>query len=333
VIQANLNQSVRGVYSSTQDLLRLRHLVQDLTLTTQRNSSALMNGPQRTHFRGRGMEFAEVRPYQPGDDIRTIDWRVTARTQAPHTKLFQEERERPVYVMVDLRAPMFFGSRVQFKSVFATELAAIIGWIAQTNNDRIGGLLFNDQQQNDIRAKRGKHAVLQLLHQLLTYNHALNSPLPPPHSLRLEDMLTDLRRVAKPGSAVFILSDFHDFNPDCRKPLTSLAKHCDLALVHIYDPLERQLPKKGVLSVTNGRQKRLLDTGSKKLQHEFSEHFNRLLTELRTACVDAAVPLIDAPVNQSAEQLALTLFNPRHPGARHRTSTARHSTSTKRRAR
>lgn len=308
---ANAAGSTAGVYSSTEDLLRLRYLAQDLSLVTRRNSRAVMNGPQRTLFRGRGMEFAEVRPYQAGDDIRTIDWRVTARTQTPHTKLFQEERERPVYVMVDLRSPMFFGSQVQLKSVFATELAAIIGWAAQANNDRIGGLIFGDREHSDIRAKRGKHAVLELLHQLLRYNHALNSPIPKSDGKPLHDMLTDLRRVARPGSTLFVLSDFHDFTSACREPLTTLAKHCELALIHIYDPLEKQLPPKSILPVTDGRQKRLLDTGSRATRQAFSHYFSERLALLRQACVGSGVPLVDAPVDQPTEQLAMQLFNPR----------------------
>ncbi len=298
-----------GVYSSTAELLRLRYIAQDLTLVTQRNSQALMNGAQRTHFRGRGMEFAEVRPYQAGDDIRTIDWRVTARTQSPHTKLFQEERERPVFVMVDQRSPMFFGSRLQFKSVFATELAAIIGWTAQANNDRIGALLFGDRDQRDIRARRGKHAVLEFLHQLLAYNHALTTPVPQPRSTSMASMLTDLRRIAKPGSSVFVLSDFHDFDESCRESLYTLTKHCDATLIHIHDPLEKHLPRQGLLPVTDGQRRLLLNANSRATREAFSHHFAERLALLRSACDSSGIPLVNAELRQSAEQLALELFS------------------------
>ena len=310
----NVNESldfkaIAGVYSSTADLLRLRYLAQDLTLVTRRNSQALMDGIQRTHFRGRGMEFAEVRPYQAGDDIRNIDWRVTARTQSPHTKLFQEERERPVFVMVDQRSPMFFGSRLQFKSVFATELAAIIGWAAQANNDRIGALVFGDHDQRDIRARRGKHAVLELLHQLLAYNHALTTPMPQSNSISMAVMLSDLRRVAKPGSSVFVLSDFHDFDETCRESLFTLTKHCDATLINIYDPLEKQLPQRGLLPITDGQHRLLLNASSKVTRQTFSQRFTDRLSLLRTTCNSAGIPLVNAELNQSAEQLALALFS------------------------
>ncbi len=309
-------KAVAGVYSSTEDLLRLRYLSQNLTLVTRRNSSALMDGSQRTRARGRGMEFAEVRPYQAGDDIRTIDWRVTARTQSPHTKLFQEERERPVFVMVDQRSPMFFGSRVQFKSVFAAELAAIISWTAQANNDRIGALLLGDHQQTDIRARRGKHAVLEFLHQLLDYNHALSTPVPQSDSISLASMLTDLRRVAKPGSSVFVLSDFYDFDDSCREPLATLTKHCDATLIHIVDPLERELPRRGLLPITDGRHKRLLDAGSRATRTDFSRRYDERLNSLRSLCNNAGIPLVNADTQSTAEQLALDLFSQRRQNAR-----------------
>lgn len=311
--QPSHRKAAAGVYSSTAEVLRLRYLAQNLTLVTRRNSQALMHGIQRTHMRGRGMEFSEVRPYQAGDDIRTIDWRVTARTQAPHTKLFQEERERPVFVMVDMRSPMFFGSRTQFKSVFATELAAIIGWTAQANNDRIGALLFGDDRQSDIRARRGKHAVLELLHQLLAYNHALTSPIPRPNSNRLSDMLADLRRVAKPGSALFILSDFHDFDQGCVEPLMTLAKHCDATLIDIYDPLEQKLPNHGLLPITDGQRRLTLNAGSRAEREAFAEQFSRRIALIRTTCNNSGLPLVDAELTQSAEQLALRLFSQRKP--------------------
>merc|ERR1711916_149956 len=127
------------------------------------------------------MEFEEVRVYQPGDDIRTIDWRVTARTQVAHTKLFQEEREKPVLLVVDQRSNMFFGSQRCFKSVYAAHIAATLGWAAIYQNDRVGALVFGDDQQRDVRPKRSKHAQLSFLQQLVEFNHKLISPVPKNH--------------------------------------------------------------------------------------------------------------------------------------------------------
>ena len=224
-----------GVYTTTEELINLRQLGKELNLSIKRPSQALMSGAVKTQYRGRGMEFAEVRPYQAGDDIRTIDWRVTARTQTPYTKLFQEERERPVFVMIDQRSPMFFGSRSIFKSVYATYIAAAIGWSAHNNNDRIGALIFGDNEQGDIRAKRGKKAVLELLMQLTTFNQKLTSPIPATRPIDLASMLKEVRRIAKPGSAVYILSDFHDYDWHCTDQLSTISRHSELTALHLSD--------------------------------------------------------------------------------------------------
>lgn len=298
-----------GVYVSVDELLRLRHLSRDLTLTTRKRSQALLEGSVRTRYRGRGMEFSEVRPYQPGDDIRTIDWRVTARVQAPYTKLFQEERERPIFVMVDQRSPMFFGSQQCFKSVFAAQVATLIAWIANNNSDRIGALVFGDNRQGDIRAKRSKHAVLDLLHQLVEFNRELAGPIPADGGTSLLDMLTETSRIARPGSLVILLSDFHDFSSECREPLSQLAKRSDVMALHVYDILERQLPRAGQLAVSNGSDRLTLDLGAvaQRFQSAFDQHQNGL----RQTCNNTGVQYVHAPVNQSLEGFVRDLFSPR----------------------
>ena len=298
-----------GVYVSVDDLLRLRHLSRDLTLTTRKRSQALLEGSVRTRYRGRGMEFSEVRPYQPGDDIRTIDWRVTARVQAPYTKLFQEERERPIFVMVDQRSPMFFGSQLCFKSVFAAQVAAVIAWIANNNSDRVGALVFGDRRQGDIRAKRSKHAVLDLLHQLVEFNRALTGPIPADGGTSLLDMLTETSRIARPGSLVILLSDFHDFSAECREPLSRLAKRSDVMALHVYDPLERQLPRGGQLAVSNGTDRLTLDLAT--VARQFQSAFDEQQAGLRQACNNTGVQYVHAPVNQSLEGFVRDLFSPR----------------------
>lgn len=298
-----------GVYTSVDDLLRLRHLSRDLTLNMRKRSQALLEGSVRTRYRGRGMEFAEVRPYQPGDDIRTIDWRVTARVQSPYTKLFQEERERPIFVMVDQRSPMFFGSRVCFKSVFAAQIAAVVAWIANHNSDRIGGLLFGDTRQGDIRAKRSQHAVLDLLHQLVEFNRALSGPVPPASSTALLEMLTETSRIARPGSLVILISDFHDLTPQCREPLSQLAKRSDVMALHVYDPLERELPHAGQLAVSDGQQRLTLDVAA--IAQSFQKAFDQHQAELRQSCATTGVQYVHAPVNQPLEGFVRDLFSTR----------------------
>lgn len=292
----------RGAYTELASLLRCRFSAQDLKLFAHRPARSLLSGGERTRFRGRGMDFEEVRLYQPGDDIRSIDWRVTARTQIAHTKIFREERERPVFMLVDQRSPLFFGSTRCFKSVLAAHIAALLGWAALANGDRLGALVFGDYDQRDVRPRRSKHTVLELLHQLQDYNHRLVSPLmPEPGTLangqpqqanRLQDMLADARRIAKPGCALFIISDFHDMNESAEQQLFELARHTDVTLIHIYDQLERQLISNSALTISNGRERLQLAANEKAFQQAYKNQFDQHLNLLTTICKRLRIPLL-----------------------------------------
>lgn len=195
-------------------------------------------------LRGRGMEYDESRPYQPGDDIRQLDWRVTARTGRPHTKLFREERERPVFLCVDYRRSMFFATRGVFKAVQAARAASILAWRAQQNGDRVGGLVFADAEHHELPPRRGKAAAIQWVKLLASeapkYRRAAAEPA---GGRALADALTRLRRLARPGSLIFVASDFRAFDDDCRQELTRLARHTEVGLVAVHDPLEAEFPE------------------------------------------------------------------------------------------
>lgn len=307
----SFDKSNEDVYVSVDSMLRLRHLAKDLSLETNKKSTALMDGDSRTSFRGRGMEFAEVRPYQFGDDIRNIDWRVTARTQKPYTKLFQEERERPVYLIVDQRAPMFFGSQTQFKSAFAAKLAGTIAWAALQNNDRIGALIFSDTEQTDSRARRSKHSTLSIIHQLVEFNHRLDSPIANDRTNHLVDMLNDMRRVAKPGSSVYLISDFHDFGHQCREPLSLLSRHNDVMFIHVFDELEKQLPIDKFLSISNGERKIDISGQSRYFEQSFANSFEEKCFEIRKTCNQSGINFASLAVNQSLSTIIQDLFKTR----------------------
>ena len=166
-------QEYRGAYTDLRDLIRLRYTAREMTDLTGNKTSNPLAGLLSSNFRGRGIDFSEVRVYQPGDDVRTIDWRVTARTQVAHTKVFQEEKERPVLILVDQSASMYFGSQVTFKSVLAARTAAIIAWAALERGDRVGGLVFSELGHREVRPRRNKRAVLRLLNEMHDFNHAL----------------------------------------------------------------------------------------------------------------------------------------------------------------
>ncbi len=252
------------------EMVKLRYAARELTSFPRVQARQMMAGGHRSRFRGRGMDFDEVRIYQPGDDVRSIDWRVTAKTQTPHTKIFREERERPVLVVSDLRSPMFFGSQ-RLKSVVACEISAALAWAGRNANDRVGGLVFGAQHQVEVKSRRSHHAVLQFIHELQDFSQQLLEPAP--DQLSLAHILEEARRFALPGTTIFVVSDFHDFDQDCERQLFELARHGNLYFCHIFDSIEIELPEPALYAVSDGEQQRLLDTGNKNLRQEFANAF------------------------------------------------------------
>lgn len=259
---------------SPDNLIALRHAGEGLALKAGR-IAARQSGNYLSRFKGRGMEFDEARPYQPGDDVRTLDWRVTARTGKPHTKLFREERERAVLTWVDMRPSMFFATRGAFKSVIAARAAAMVGWATVKQQDRLGSLVFNADEHHELRPKHGKAAALQLVRQLSIASHWQPNPEPVDEQQIASHALARLRRVAKPGSLIFLMSDFRHLDAQAESHLSQLARHNDVVMFYIHDPLEAALPAKGQYRVSWGDRHALFSTtGKAQQQHaaRFAEH-------------------------------------------------------------
>lgn len=307
----------RGAYCDINDLLRLRFAARDLKLSTRRPARSLLTGGERTRMRGRGIDFEEVRLYQPGDDIRTIDWRVTARTQVPHTKVFREERERPVFMVADQRSSMFFGSRLCFKSVASAYICTTLAWAALSNSDRVGGLVFGDSEQRDIRPRRSKYAALELLQQLETFNRALKTPVAQTSPVSLVEILADIRRVAKPGFAIFITSDFHDFDDDCEQQLFELSRHTEVTLMHIFDPLERQLGSNAALTISNGQQRCVLPANDRKFQQAWQAGYEAALDKLVKRCQRLNIPLMSFSTSDDIQSLLRESYSALAPKKKH----------------
>ncbi len=293
-----------AVAAAIEHLVRLRHGARELTLLPRMTAGAGLAGNRRSSVRGRGMDFEEVRPYQPGDDIRSIDWRVTARTLTPHTKVFREERERPLVLLVDLRPNMFFGSR-KLKSVTACEVAATLAWAGLNTGDRVGGLVFGPGEHRDVRARRDRRSVLLLLHYLSAASIALCAR--PSGSRPLSTILDDGRRVAHPGSTVAVISDFHDLDAACERHLFELARHCDVTLYQIYDDLERELPPAGWYAIRGAGGRIALNTAPTGQRAQFAadfrarrQHLQQLAARLGLGLLDFAS---DAPVLATLQQV------------------------------
>jgi uncharacterized protein (DUF58 family) len=305
---ADFNAPARGAYVDLSELIALRFPAGQLKLGYQSRALSALTGPNKSNFRGRGIDFEEVRTYQPGDDIRTIDWRVTARTGNAHTKLFREERERPVLVVVDQRSSMFFGSRHCFKSVLAGHLAGLLAWSALNRGDRVGGLVFDDSGHQEIRPRRSRKTVLTLLSQIAGFNHALPGESEG-DAASFATMLSNLRRIARPGSSLFLVSDFRGgAGEQARENLFELSKHTELTAIECSDPLEAELPKAGTYAVTNGRERSELHTADRRLRERFlrdrQEQHQIVSGHLR----GLGVPLLAASTDRSPFALLQTYY-------------------------
>lgn len=303
-----------GAYSSLDDLISARFNAKDLNLQLRKKTLSLLTGPNKTNFRGRGIDFEEVRAYQAGDDIRTIDWRVTARSGIAYTKLFQEERERPMLVVVDQRQGMFFGSKTCFKSVLACYVGALVAWSGLQQSDRVGGMVFGNEYQQEIRPRRSRKTVLSLIHLMLEYNQKLNknTGMECSPEQRLEETLIELRRIARPGSALYIVSDFAGFDSEnVQKHLYQLARHCEITGILISDPMERELPPPGQYTVSNGEQREVIHTGAQQSRHHYAERFQHKVNDLQTQLNKLGVPLIEMATDQAPLQRLLRFYGNR----------------------
>jgi uncharacterized protein (DUF58 family) len=287
-----------GVQADIDDLIGLRFRAQRLALGIARRARQSMTGSHGSRFRGRGMEFAESRTYQPGDDVRSIDWRVTARTGRPHTKLFQEERERPVILLVDLGASMFFGTRTAYKSVLATEIAALIAWAAMHGGDRIGALVAGRSAHMELKPVAGRRGVLRVLRALATLSQ------PPAQEeeqqVTLSGSLMRARQVARPGSLLVIISDFYGLDTNAEGQLTRMRQHNDMLAIWVHDRLEREPPPPGRYAVSDGWQTATLDTTSKRSRERYAASFAARFEHLRGAFGRLAIPLLPVTTGEDA---------------------------------
>ena len=289
----HLPEDASPVSVSQAGLIRLNAPDRAIELDVIRVNS-LQTGAFVSHFRGRGMEFDESRPYQPGDDPRSIDWRVTARSTTAYTKLFREERERPVLVVADLRANMHFATRGCFKSVNASRAAALLSWAAHHRGDRLGGLIFGDTTHRELKPRLGRQAALRYVHQLAEHPDWGNRYLAREGDgeAPFVQAMSALRRVARPGSLVVVLSDFLGFSRAAQSYLSSVARHNEVLAVFLNDPLERRLPPPGRYRIVSDEEELAIDTHIKAARDDYRHAFEERQEELEAFCKRYGVHLM-----------------------------------------
>ncbi len=246
-----------GIHVTAAELIALRPRCNALRLPMRQPAASALAGAYRSRFRGRGVDFVESRNYQPGDDIRNMDWRVTARTGRAHTKVFQEERERPVLIVLDASPSLYFGTRRRLKSVAAGQLAAAVAWSAVRRGDRIGGFLFAPGRHRELRPAGGRRGAMRVIQSLVDWlQPAADGQRATPLSAALERV----RHTARPGSLIVIISDFFNLDEDCNQHLSRLRKHNDVIGCQVLDRSEHELPA-GRYPISDGESSSIIDTG------------------------------------------------------------------------
>lgn len=303
----HIYEGASPVSVSQAGLIRLAGPARAIALNVLRVNS-LQTGAYVSRFRGRGMEFDESRPYQPGDDPRSIDWRVTARSTTAYTKLFREERERPVLIAVDLRSNMHFATQGCFKSVNASRAAALLSWAAHHRGDRLGGLIFGDTTHRELKPRLGRRAALRFVHELVEHADWVQRDSDARNEDALTQAMSALRRVSRPGSLVVVISDFAGFSRAAQSYLSSVARHSEVLAVFLSDPLERELPPPGRYRLVSPHDELAIDTYAAPARRDYEHAYEERLEELETFCHRYGVHLMpmstdDDPV--SALQTAL----------------------------
>ncbi len=240
--------------------------VRKIEIKTKGLSKQIFSGEYQSAFKGRGMSFSEVRSYQYGDDVRNIDWNVTARTGEPFIKVYEEERELTVMLVVDVSPSSFFGTVNQLKSELITELAAVLSFSAINNNDKVGVILFSDKVEKFIPPKKGKTHILRIIRELINFE-------PEGKSTEIAIALQYLNSVIKKRSITFLLSDF--FSEKYETPLRIAARRHDIIGIHLFDPKEEELPNVGLIRTVDAETgtEQWIDTAMASVRNRYSEWF------------------------------------------------------------
>ena len=273
---------ITGPYLSLEALLRLRHRPFRQGASGRFQIGGSRAGQRLSSSKGRGIDFAEVRQYQPGDDVRTIDWRVTARKNAPHTKLFREEREHPALILVDQNQHMFFGSIQRLKSVAAGELAARIAWQVTTVGDRVGGMVVSNGREQLFKPVQTQKAVARFLAAIATANQNLNRLPPQRGPASSASALSKFRQLAGARYRIFVISDFSGPISAWQDQLLPLAQDHLIRLLHIVDPLDAELPPANQYAISSAGRRHQFNSGDDSLRRRYRGVFEERVQALKS---------------------------------------------------
>lgn len=286
---------------STIELLKK---VRKIEIKTKGLSNHIFSGEYHTAFKGKGMAFSEVREYQPGDDVRSIDWNVTARYNSPFVKVFEEEREMTVILLIDVSGSSDFGTQTQLKREVATEIAAVLAFSAINNNDKIGVIFFSDKIEKFIPPKKGKSHILRIIRELITFESESKKT-------NIEVALKYFNNVIKKRAVCFILSDFMDTNFD--KSLKIARNKHDIVALRIHDEREEIIPNVGLIKVEDSEsgEMRWVDSSNKKVRTNYNNNYRVFEKELKQTLQSSGVDHIDIKTGKDYIKPLMNFFKNR----------------------
>ena len=290
-------------YAELDSLIALQFKVGGFTLRHNQPVHSLLFGRRASHVRGRGLDFEELRSYVSGDDVRSIDWRVTARTRKPYVRVYSEERDRPTMLVVDQRINMFFGSRVSMKSVIAAEIAALTAWRVFRQGDRVGAFIFNDETTEPVRMRRSRATVLRILDRIVYQNHLLRADTPSqPMPERLNEVLGSVARVCRHDALILIASDFDGADQTTRDLLLHMSRSNDVICCLTYDPLAVKLPPAEQLVVSNGELQVELQLGQEKIRKSIIEASDKRIRSILSWQHELGIPALPISTAEGVPQ-------------------------------
>ncbi|WP_158791723.1 DUF58 domain-containing protein [Granulicella sp. L60] len=294
-----------GAYAELDSLIALQFKARGFTLMHTQPVHSLLFGRRSSHVRGRGLDFEEMRNYVSGDDVRSIDWRVTARMQKPFVRVYSEERDRPTMLVVDQRINMFFGSRVSMKSVVAAEIAALAAWRVFQQGDRIGAFVFNDEKAEEVRMHRSRANVLRVLDRISQQNRQLRGDLTVPSQPdRLNEVIEAVARTCRHDALIIIASDFDGADQKTRDLLMNLSQSNDVICCLIYDALAVKLPAAEQLVVSNGQLQVELLLGQEKIRNSILDASDKRIQSILSWHKEIGTPVL--PIS-TVEDVAMQL--------------------------
>ena len=281
------------VYVSLAQLMALQFQARDLSFVARQPQGSILAGNHASRLRGRGLNFDELRRYQPGDDLRHLDWRASLRTGKPVVRTFTEERDRPALIVVDQRMSMFFGSVRSFKSAVAAELGALAAWMVFNAGDRVGGLVFNDTRIDSVAPLRSRKRVEALCSRIAAQNAELKaSNADAQGASQLDKVLQQCLAVAGHDHLICLVSDFADAGPRTLQLLQQLSAHNDVVALQVYDPLALNLPSRGQLLITQGQLQVTLEVSKRQVRQPLGDFLGGRLKDVATLLRRSQVPLL-----------------------------------------